>query len=164
MFQLTIKGQQFEIADDPAVIVGAIMNEGHVHSLQQTRRENIRNNFAARVEKALGDAEQLAPESLQQLQQELQDYAAHYQFGVRASGPRRVVDPVEKEMLRMAKEDIAAAYFSRKGERLKGEALTEAAERLLGLKGEEYNRRARRALRDREAAAAEVLNSVGIAA
>lgn len=164
MPQLTIKGQQFEISDDPAVIVGAQMNEGHVHSLQQTRRENIRNNFAARVEKALGDAETLDPASHQTLQQELQEYAASYQFGVRTAGTRRVVDPVEKEMLRMAKEDIAAAFYAKHGEKLKGEALGQAAERLLEVKGEDYNRRARRAIRDREAAANEVLNSVGMAA
>ena len=158
MSQLTIKGQQFEIADDPSVVEGAIMTAAHAHSLQQTRRENIRNNFAANVEKAV-DADGALPELAKaELQQKLTEYAAAYQFGVRGTGTGRVVrDPVEKEMLRLAKDDIAAAYKAKTGETVKGEALTEAAEKLLSVKGDEYNRRARRAIRDRDAAAQAVL-------
>lgn len=159
MPSLTIKGQQFNIDDDPALVVGAQMTEGHIASLQQTRRENIRNNFAAKVEKAAEEGE-ITSEKLAALQADLNEYAGKYQFGVRSAGPRRVVDPVEREMLKLAKEDIAAAFYAKHGERLKGEQLSEAAEKLLEAKGEDYNRRARRALRDREAAAESVLTGM----
>lgn len=161
MSNLTINGHVFEVEDDPNIVEGAPMSAGHVHSLQQTRRENVRNNFASKVKERQGEDGSLGDAEKAELQSALADYAAKYEFGVRQAGTaRRVVDPVEKEMLRMARDDISAAYFAKNGEKLKGEALANAAEQLLSVRGDDYAKRARRAIREREAAAAEVLNSI----
>lgn len=157
MPNLTIAGHVFDVSDDPRIVPGATMTEGHVHTLQQTRRENIRNNFAMRV-KNLGDEPSAA--DLEKLQSDLNEYAEKYEFGVRQAGSgRRVVDPVEKEMLRLAKEAIATAYFAKNGERITGAALTEAAEKLLEARGEDYAKRAKRAIREREQAAEAILQA-----
>lgn len=163
MTTVTIKGVLFEVPDDPSIVVGAPLTEGQVHALAQTRRENVRNNFAAHVEKALNGGTELETEAHNELQAKLDEYVASYQFGVRQPGTtRRTTDPVEKEMIRIAKEDIVTAYYAKHGEKLKGETLAEVVERLLEAKGEDYNRRARRAIRDREAAAEAVLAGLTI--
>ena len=167
MPKLTIKGQVFDVADDPTVTVGAPMSEGHVHSLQQTRRENIRNNFSSKVANVLGDAESLSEEQHNELQTALSAYAESYQFGARTAGGgggRPARDPVEREMHRMAREDIANAYFAKYGEKPTSDFLSENVGKLLEAKGDEYARRARRAIKEREAAAQTVLEGLGIAA
>ena len=68
MPQLTIKGQIFDINDDPRITVGTPLSEGMVASLQQTRRENIRNNLSKKVEDALGDNDDLPAEEQDRLQ------------------------------------------------------------------------------------------------
>src|SRR6266567_643540 len=166
MPNLTIQGHKFEVPD--AVIaryaVGyTLQDEGEAHALRQTALENIRNNCAARVKKALKDAngaEELTPEQVAALQTEVEAYAASYKFGERkAGGPRgpRIVDPTEREMNKLAREDITAAFFAKHGEKLKGEQLTDAAAKLLEAKHDDYARRARRALADREKAGLETL-------
>jgi len=165
MTAVTIKGVIFEVPDDPSIVVGAPMTEGQVNALAQTRRENVRNNFAAHVEKALNGNTDLESDAHAELQRKLDEYVAQYQFGVRQPGTgRRATDPVEKEMIRIAKEDITAAFFAKTGEKIKGEALSELVDRLLEAKGEDYNRRARSAIREREAAAEAVLSGLAAAA
>lgn len=168
MPNLTIQGHKFEVPD--AVIarytVGyTLQDEGEASALRQTALENIRNNCAARVKKTLNGATELGPEQVQALQTEIEAYATSYKFGERkAGGPRgpRIVDPVEREMNKLAREDISAAFFAKHGERLKGEQLNEAAGKLLEAKHDDYARRARRMLADREKAGMETLAAVGL--
>ena len=70
---------------------GDIINANEASALNQTRAENIRNNFSNVVKKALSVDGGEAPS-----QGELDAYAAAYKFGVRASGGGR--DPVKSEM------------------------------------------------------------------
>lgn len=159
MAVLTIQGHKFEIPTPNYVVGYQLATEGEAHTLNQTFVENVRNNAAARVKKALGDRESLPDEELTKLTQEIVEYASKYQFGVRTAGSGGTrKDPVEREALRLAKEAIAAAHYAKHGERVKGAPLNEAAERLLEVNGEEYMRRARRAIREREAAAQAILS------
>jgi hypothetical protein len=163
MTQITIQGHQFDVPADPSIVAGATLDENMAHTLQQTRLENIRNNMAARIKRLLNGNDQLSDEDMQKAEDEVRKYAAEYKFGVRqATGPRATRDPLEKEMVKLAREDLAAAYFARHGEKLRGEALNENAQKLLDAKHNEYAERARRNLRDREAIGAEVLQAAGI--
>ena len=165
MAQLTIKGQIFEIADDPTIAVGVPLSEGMAASLQQTRRENIRNNLAKKVEEALNGSEELPRDKFNQLQELVNEYADKYEFGVRQAGAPRVTDPVEKEARRDVSEAIKAAYYRRHGEKLKGDSLNEAVEQVLASpKGDSYRERARERIREREAAGEDVLAATGLAA
>ncbi len=87
--------------------------EGHVCSapeadvLNQTLAENIRNNMAARVKKAVDDG------SYDQagMQGEIDSYLEEYEFGVRRG--RGPVDPIEREALAIAKEEVKRALRSK---------------------------------------------------
>jgi hypothetical protein len=161
--EITIQGNKFEVPTDPGIVAGAILDEGMAHTLQQTRLENIRNNMAARIKKMLNGSDSLTQEQVAEAQGQVNEYATSYKFGERRAGAVRVVrDPLEKEMFRLAKEDLAAAFFAKHGDRLKGEALTENASKLLDAKRDEYQRRAKRNLADREKAGNEVLEAAGI--
>ncbi len=168
MSNLTIQGHKFEVPDGVLAryAVGyTLQDEGEVHALRQTALENIRNNCAARVKKTLNGATELSAEQVQTLQSEVTAYAESYKFGERkAGGPRgpRIVDPVEREMNKLAREDISAAFFAKHGEKLKGEQLVEAAGKLLEARHDDYARRARRALQDREKAGLDTLAAVGL--
>lgn len=165
MAQLTIQGYNFDVAPDPAINVGAVMEAGHVASLQQTRLENIRNNFAGRIRKELGEAEKLTDEQVAKLASELTAYANEYKFGERrgATGPR-VVDPVEREMRAIARADIVQVYTAKTKQKPDAEWLKENVVKLLEAKGADYRRRAERVIRDRNTASEQVLAGLGIAA
>ena len=164
MAQLTIKGQIFDINDDPRITVGTPLDEGMVASLQQTRRENIRNNLSKKVEDALGDNEDLSVEEHSRLQDLVNEYAENYKFGARQAGTPRVVDPVEREARREVAEVIKAAYYRRHGDRLKGDALADAVDQLMESKGAQFRERAKQRIAEREAAGEDVLAATGLAA
>jgi hypothetical protein len=99
-----IQGQIFTIS--------APYTEGHqltaneAAALNNLRGENIRNNFAARMKKAIEDKE---PELGQT---ELDDYDSKYQFGVRSAG-KLPQDPVEKEAYKLAEAAVIRALKAR---------------------------------------------------
>lgn len=154
---VTIAGYQFDVPPDPTVNEASIPDEWK-HTLQQTRVENIRNNMAARIKKMLNGSESLTPEQEAQVRAEVAQYVGQYKFGqrVRGSGPR-IVDPIEREIVRLAKEDITAAYFAKHNEKLKGEQLNEVVEKLLAARRDDYVKRARRNIADKQRASDEVL-------
>jgi hypothetical protein len=163
MPQITIQGHSFDVPHDPSIVPGTPLDENMAASLQQTRLENIRNNMAARIKRLLNGHDQLEESQLRQIQDEVQRYASEYKFGVRAAGAPRVTrDPVQREMLRLAKEDLAAAYFAKHNERLRGDALNENAQKLIDARHADYAERARRNIRDREAVGEEVLSAAGV--
>ena len=165
MAQLTIKGQIFDVADDPSISPGVPLTEGMAATLQQTRRENIRNNMAKKVEEALNGSAELPQGKFDELQQLSAEYANKYEFGVRQPGSPRVTDPVEKEARRDVSEAIKAAYFRRHGDKLKGESLNEAVEQVMASpQADKYRERARERIREREAAGEDVLSATGLAA
>ena len=93
MAQLTIKGQIFDIADDPTISPGVPLTEGMAATLQQTRRENIRNNMAKKVEEALNGSGDLPADKFEELQRLVAEYADKYEFGVRQPGAPRAPRP-----------------------------------------------------------------------
>lgn len=102
MSKFTVAGHLVDI-DEP-------YNEGHVctageaDALNQTRKENVRNNVAsviARTEEK--DKKTFTPEEVQAM---VNDYAADYEFGVRSGQSR---DPVESEALDMARQIVKDA-------------------------------------------------------
>jgi len=165
MAQLTIKGQVFEIADDPTIAPGVPLTEGMAASLQQTRRENIRNNMAKKVEEALNGSGELPEGKFEELQRLVGEYADKYEFGVRQAGSPRVTDPVEKEARRDVSEAIKAAYYAKHGEKLKSDVLSENVDKVMASpKGDTYRARARERIREREAAGEDVLSVTDLAA
>jgi hypothetical protein len=153
MPNLTIAGQVFEVADDPKITVGTPLTEGMASSLQQTRRENIRNNFASKVRDATNDGEdELSQDDYNQLQTSLNGYAEAYEFGVRATGVRRVTDPVEKEARDEVRRTIQQRHFALHGKRVTGEPLTEAVDAvMMGPHADEFRQIARDRLAERDA-------------
>lgn len=104
--------------------------EGHVLTAQealtlnQTLFENLRNNFAAHIRKAVeakakaeGTPEGESPspftaDELNDLQVKFAEYAASYTFSA-PRATRAPVDPVEREMRAIAKERVVAALTAK---------------------------------------------------
>lgn len=161
---ITIQGHRFEIKTPPFVAGPIELSEGMAHTLTQTRAENLRNNFANKVKAALNGDSELSPEQLERLQADFDAYADKYEFGVRQAGSGRTpIDPVEKEMLKLAKDDIAKAYFAKYAEKATKEVLNENSEKLLELKGDAYRKRAVAIMKQREAAGDADLAALGLA-
>lgn len=100
--QITIQGHTFRVPIRYAA--GHTLTDGEAGALNQTFHENLRNNFAKKVSEGTD-----AGVSLEVLQQQLDDYANEYQFGVRTGGGGFRGDPVmtlamniSREMVRMA--------------------------------------------------------------
>jgi hypothetical protein len=149
MPNLTIEGEVFDIPDAANIAVGVPMSEGHVASLQQTRRENIRNNFAKHVKAAKANGG-----ITHELHDKLQAYAASYEFGVRQPGSPRVVrDPVEREAMKLIRSAISAAYRAKYNTAIDSDLLAELAAQSFELKGAEYMKRAKKIVAERTAAA-----------
>lgn len=88
---------------------GHALTETEANVLNQTLAENIRNNFAATVKKAVeeagGDPSAI---NVKDLQKQLDAYTAEYKFGVRRAGGggSRVMDPVEKKSMEIARSKV----------------------------------------------------------
>jgi hypothetical protein len=162
MTTLTIAGQAFDITDDQRLAEGAQMTAGMAASLQQTRRENLRNNFAKRVKDAVENGWDEAKH--QELQQSLNQYAEKYEFGVRAEGSTgpRVTDPVEREARDEAKKIIANAYFAKTGQKAKASEVNEVLEQFMEMNGDDLRAEARSRIDRREQAGARAMQALGL--
>lgn len=106
---------------------GHVLKANEAAVLNQTFAENIRNNFSAKVEKLIEDANKSAngaPVDLNALvapaQAELDKYLASYEFGVRVGSSS---DPIDREAMVLAKETVKRA-LANKGMKLgEGEGL-----------------------------------------
>jgi hypothetical protein len=103
--QITIQGQTFRVPIRYAA--GHTLTEGEASALNQTLHENLRNNFARKV--AEGSEAGIPQETLQQ---QLDDYANDYQFGVRTGGGGFRGDPVMTMAMNIApaKEALTAVH------------------------------------------------------
>lgn len=165
MTQITIAGKSFEVSS-PYVPGTHDLTEGEAHTLNQTRHENIRNNFAKKVKEA-GDGV-----SLEDLQSQVSAYDEKYEFGVRGTGEGVSRDPVETEARNGARAAIRAALKER-GKSADVKAINAAAEQILAdpVRGEKYRAAARERVAAKQAAAAEaaaglaeLVDSIGAAA
>lgn len=95
---ITIQGETFTV--NPPYVAGHVLKENEASSLNQTWAENIRNNFATKVK-----AGTEAGIGKHVLQQQLDEYASKYEFGVRTGGGR-TTDPVEQEARAEAKKTV----------------------------------------------------------
>lgn len=117
MVPITIQGMTFNV---PAVFgAGHVLSQVEADVLNQTFHENLRNNYASKVEKAQEAAKKDggAPVDPTALQAGLDEYIKTYEFGVKRGGVR-VTDPVEREARDIAKARIEAALKG-KGKKLK---------------------------------------------
>ncbi len=83
---------------------GHSLNEREAGALNQTFLENLRNNYASKVVKALEEAEtekveDLTPEQKTAIQRDFDKYCEGYEFGV--SGGRQI-DPVRAQAIQLA--------------------------------------------------------------
>ena len=163
MTQITIAGHAFTVPEGVlakyAVGTTHTLDEGTASTLQQVTCENLRNNFTSKVKKEANGGE-LTEEARKSLQAAFDSYAASYSFGVRTRGERTVVDPVEKEARKLAKAELSVAYKARHNEKLDAERLSAGVDKIMAAKGDEYMKRARAILRERNKVAENVLDEV----
>lgn len=87
---------------EPFKLGDVLETEGEVSSVNQTYRENIRNNCAKAI-KAIKEAEKDPAKALEAAQAAIDKYCSEYQFGVRTGGGRSA-DPVMTVALGIAKK------------------------------------------------------------
>lgn len=108
---VTISGHTFEVSQPYA--------EGHTctaleaKALNQTRAENIANNFRKRVKDAGDDAK-----ALDEIRKAFAEYEATYEFAVRVAGGS-TKDPVEVEALKIARKKLAQLIKEQTGKTVK---------------------------------------------
>lgn len=114
---LTIQNIGFECAAPYAE--GHVLTAPEAGVLNQTRAENLRNNFAKvvkdKIEAAAGETpprSELNEDEISSLKAAFEEYEAGYEFqGKRTS--RAPVDPVKREAVKIAKETILTALRAR---------------------------------------------------
>jgi len=103
-----------------------IFDEGHTLTaveagvMNQTRDENLRNNYAAKIKSVLKDAkvekiDDLSPELKADLLAKFPEFEEGYEFGSR--GGAREVDPVKKQAMLFATDSVKKALM-KKGHKL----------------------------------------------
>lgn len=116
MDSITIQGHDFNV--DAPYAEGHVLKANEAKALNQTRAENLRNNFAsavkAKIKEVLGkdkveEDEQLPADVLAALQAEFDKYAAEYEFNVRTGSTATPRDPVKAEAIKMARKAIRDA-------------------------------------------------------
>jgi hypothetical protein len=107
MPEATICGLKVQI-DEPYAAGARTLTEGEAHTLNQARREGIRNNLANKVKDILGEtkAEAATDEQKSKVQALVNEYAGTYEFGVRGVGSPRITDPVESAAKAIARSHL----------------------------------------------------------
>lgn len=100
MQQITIQGHEFT-APTPYV-EGHALKPNEAKVMNQVLAENLRNNFAAKVKKALNGSETLSEGQLAELQAAFDEYAASYEFSGESRGPSAPKDPYDAEARKIA--------------------------------------------------------------
>lgn len=109
MPEATINGVKVEI--DAPYEAGRTIDADEARTLNQTRRENIRNNMAAKVKELLGETpvESLSQEVKDAIQAEITKYASTYTFAsARGTGVARETDPFAKACRAIARQQLIA--------------------------------------------------------
>jgi len=155
--QITIQGQTFRVPIRYAA--GHVLTDGEAGALNQTLHENLRNNFAKKVSEG-----QEAGVPNETLQQQLDDYANDYQFGVRTGGGGFRGDPVMTLAMGIAREMVRAA-IKQKGldqDDWPAARISQAAKQLLDSQGDDGKiiQTARRQVDAEKEAAKEAMASV----
>lgn len=102
----TISIQGVEVTVRQPYAAGHTINEHEARALNQTRAENIGNNFRAAIKAAQEGKEGAKP--LDAVLAELAEYDAGYEFTARAAGSRSTATPLEKMIAKIAKNWLIA--------------------------------------------------------
>jgi|SRR5215471_2578499 len=125
---ITIQGKSLRVPVKYAE--GHTLKANEASALNQTFWENLRNNFASKVkegvEAGLDDST---------LQEQLDDYAADYEFGERRGGGGFRGDPVMTAAMGIAREMIRTAVKAKGIEEFSAAKVTETAKALLEKQG-----------------------------
>lgn len=108
--KITINGKSYEVSAPYAE--GHVINAAEARTLNQTRAENIGNNFRKAFKDADGDEAKLM-----ELAGQLATYDQQYNFAT-GGGSVRAVDPIDREAIRIAKAAIKNTIES-KGHKFK---------------------------------------------
>lgn len=154
--QITIAGHQFEVSSPYSA--GAIeLTEGEAHTLNQTRHENVRNNFAKKVKDGVASGK-----SVEDLQAEITKYDESYEFGVRGEGTGESRDPVQVEARSLARAAIKAKMKEKGMAAPEAKALAEAVKTLLASeKGQKFIEVARDRVAEKQRIAEQVSAEMG---
>lgn len=105
MKNLTIAGVNFEAPFKYSA--GHVLTENEARVLNQTRFENLRNNFAGKVKASVEGAEGSIPQA--DLPKAFAEFEASYDFSTPGTGNGATrLDPVEKEAMSLAREVVKA--------------------------------------------------------
>lgn len=166
---ITIAGVEFEVTTPFAE--GHVCTEAEAKALNQTRCENVRNNMARLVKEAKNEEGEIDKNAMKKLIETVSAYDAEYVFTLgNVGGGRAAMDPVEKEAQKIAREGINAALQAAgkkladyRGKDANEELKTKYEEAIAARAGtEEVMELARTRIAEREAAAAGVLEDLGI--
>jgi hypothetical protein len=100
---IQIHGEKFAVSTP--YTAGQTIGALEAKVLNQTRAENIANNFRKDVKEALDKND---ADALTKVRSEFSDYEGKYEFSM-GGAPRVPVDPVEREALSIARSQITAA-------------------------------------------------------
>lgn len=105
--EITIDGKEFTL--EVPYKDGDTINASEASQLNQVYLENIGNNFRAKVKALVAEGADDAT-----IQKALDEYADSYEFGARrAGGPRKHMDPVEREMRALGKVAVIKHFKSK---------------------------------------------------
>jgi hypothetical protein len=116
MKTITIGGENFEVTTP--YMAGHVLLEAESKVLNQTRAENIGNNFRSAVKEALASGG-----NLDAVRANLVEYDRDYNFSMGGT-PRTPIDPIESEALKIARE-VVKAKLAAKGMKVKDYCATE---------------------------------------
>lgn len=130
--QITIQGLPFRVPIRYAS--GHTLNDGEASALNQTLHENIRNNMAKKISEG-----QEAGVPKETLQQQVDDYANDYQFGVRTGGGGFRGDPVMTLAMNIAREMVRTAIKAKglDSDEWPASRISQAAKALLEAQGDD---------------------------
>lgn len=130
--EITIQGQTYKV---PLRYKGGdILKDNEAVALNQLLHNNLRNNFSQKVNKARKAANGADPDYAK-LQADLDEFAARYEFGMRAGGKTSTAtDPAEHRALVSAK-DIVRRAAKEKQLQWTVAQIEEAAHQLLAKQG-----------------------------
>lgn len=122
---ISIGGRPFEVSDP--YVEGYTINAAEAKVLNQTRAENIGNNFR-RLVKDAGDDEA----KLVDVARQLAEYDEKYTFSMGGGVARQPIDPIEREARKIARDAIKAelAGAGRKIKDVDAERLEAAIDRV----------------------------------
>lgn len=155
--QITIQGQTFRVPIRYAA--GHVLTEGEAGALNQTYHENLRNNFAKKVSDGVE-----AGTGMEIMQQQLDDYANEYQFGVRTGGGGFRGDPVMTLAMSVARDVVRNAIKAKNldTDEWPASRISQAAKALIDSQGEDGKilQMARKQVEAEKEAAKEAMASV----